>query len=291
MSRMEKKGLMVGSIIGIIVMVFSFFSHEIVGIFVGIGWIILWGSLVCIPTLAKLINRSEKTVIDYSYIKKNEQLYRNIIRDYSIGELAFIDGYYFTIPKDAVAILLKLELNKKIKIIDNNIKILNKVGITTSEEYILNHIFDGKLIIDNIDELVDIIKLELKKDDLLRSRNDSTPIALLIYAIIFFGWLLLALTQNNELITVVGFALTFISFIFVAAKYGIKDHLWRLTKKGKEVNLKLRGLKKFLNSFSNMEDKQKEEIALWDDYLIYSVIFGINKKIIDEYRELIIYTE
>ena len=50
---------------------------------------------------------------------------------------------------------------------------------------------------------------------------------------------------------------------------------------------KLEGLKKYLEDFSSLENKSEEELILWEDYLIYSVIFNQNEKIIKEYREKI----
>ena len=34
-------------------------------------------------------------------------------------------------------------------------------------------------------------------------------------------------------------------------------------------------------------EREAKEIELWDDYLIYSVMFGQNKKIIEEYEKYI----
>ena len=51
---------------------------------------------------------------------------------------------------------------------------------------------------------------------------------------------------------------------------------------GKMINYKLEGLRKYLIDFSKIEEKTKEQLILWEEYLIYSVILGINTQIIDE---------
>lgn len=51
---------------------------------------------------------------------------------------------------------------------------------------------------------------------------------------------------------------------------------------GKALNAKLEGLRKYLTDFSKIEDKSKEQLILWEEYLIYSVIFRINTKVVDE---------
>ena len=55
------------------------------------------------------------------------------------------------------------------------------------------------------------------------------------------------------------------------------------TKKGENLNKKIEGLKRYLKEFSTLKDESKDAITIWDDYLIYSVLFGQNTQIIDEY--------
>lgn len=49
---------------------------------------------------------------------------------------------------------------------------------------------------------------------------------------------------------------------------------------------KLYGLKKYLIEFSNMKDKEAIEVKLWDYYLIYAQIFGIAKKVAEQFKKL-----
>ena len=59
------------------------------------------------------------------------------------------------------------------------------------------------------------------------------------------------------------------------------------TKKGEEINLRLEGLKNFLKDFSTLDQKTQEQLVLWDEYLIYSVLFEQNEKIVSEYMKYI----
>ena len=52
------------------------------------------------------------------------------------------------------------------------------------------------------------------------------------------------------------------------------------TKKGETLNENLEGLKNYLKDFSTMHEKNEESLTLWEDYLIYSVIFNQNTKVI-----------
>ena len=53
-----------------------------------------------------------------------------------------------------------------------------------------------------------------------------------------------------------------------------------LKKKGEELNENLEGLKNYLKDYSNIHEKDEKSLTLWEDYLIYSVIFNQNTKVI-----------
>ena len=46
------------------------------------------------------------------------------------------------------------------------------------------------------------------------------------------------------------------------------------------------GLKKFFDDFSSLEDKSAIEVKLWDYYLMYAQIFGMTKKVADEFKKI-----
>ncbi len=48
----------------------------------------------------------------------------------------------------------------------------------------------------------------------------------------------------------------------------------------------MKGLKKFLNDFSNIKDREAIEVKLWQEYLIYAQIFGIAEKVAKQFKRL-----
>lgn len=50
--------------------------------------------------------------------------------------------------------------------------------------------------------------------------------------------------------------------------------------------LQMAGLKKFLNEFSNIKERESIEVSLWEEYLMYAQIFGIAKKVAKEFKKL-----
>ena len=53
-----------------------------------------------------------------------------------------------------------------------------------------------------------------------------------------------------------------------------------------EEGVKIAGLKKFLNEFSDMKNKEPIEVHLWQDYLIFAQMFGIAKKVAKKFNDL-----
>ena len=57
------------------------------------------------------------------------------------------------------------------------------------------------------------------------------------------------------------------------------------TIKGKELLTKAYALKNFLKDFSIIDKRTNDELILWEYYLIYSVVLGVNNKIENEIIE------
>ncbi|MDD3453196.1 MAG: DUF2207 domain-containing protein [Bacilli bacterium] len=53
-----------------------------------------------------------------------------------------------------------------------------------------------------------------------------------------------------------------------------------------EIAKQMRGLKKFLNEFSNIKDRETIEVMLWEEYLMYAQIFGIAEKVAKEFKKI-----
>lgn len=59
-----------------------------------------------------------------------------------------------------------------------------------------------------------------------------------------------------------------------------KNNSYIRTNKGEVINERLEGLKNYLKDFSLMHERDENSLTLWENYLIYSVIFNQNTKII-----------
>ena len=59
------------------------------------------------------------------------------------------------------------------------------------------------------------------------------------------------------------------------------------TLKAQNLNNMIDGIKNFFKDFSQIERRTKEEFILWKEYLMYSVLFNINKQAKEEYKKII----
>ena len=53
-----------------------------------------------------------------------------------------------------------------------------------------------------------------------------------------------------------------------------------------EDSTRLYGLKKFLDEFSRMNEKEAIEVHLWDEYLMFAYLFGIADKVAKQFKNL-----
>lgn len=233
--------------------------------------------------------------------KKNDDYYRNLLKEYSIGELGYINDFKL-MRNDLAASLLMLELKKKI-IIQEQIKVVDSsyVGLVDNEIYLLDCLNNNRDI--NIIEYGNIVFNDCVKKDLLVAQTDlkKSVIKKIVGFIIFILILNLMLFLYNRFIAgsqpvldSVFLIITFLSFLFiVVAPMGYVCYLIGYiimsklnpcvrSKKGKELNNKLNGLKNFLKDFSRIHERNREELVIWEDYLVYSVIFDQNNDIRDD---------
>jgi len=72
-------------------------------------------------------------------------------------------------------------------------------------------------------------------------------------------------------------------FIFIFGLLSLT--LKKRTETGAEAYAEWKGLKKFLNDFSNLKDYAPDSIVVWENYLVYATTFGIADKVI-KYMEM-----
>ena len=235
---------------------------------------------------------------------KNDSYYRDILPKYSPAVLSYIDDFKIN-KEDIVATLLMLELKGKIKIKDDNILLLDDtiVDLEENEIYILNKVKENMIKDINILEYTSIVRNDALKKGLIQEKQGTKKsikrkiiinIILYMFVIISFSNIPKFLVASNSVTMTLGVMLLVILFAFLVfmpyttivyiSHYKMLNTLdpYIRSDEGKTINLKLEGLRKYLLDFSKIEEKTKEQLILWEEYLVYSVMLGINKKVIEE---------
>lgn len=57
-----------------------------------------------------------------------------------------------------------------------------------------------------------------------------------------------------------------------------------LTQKGVDLQEQWRGLKKYMEDFSMLDEKEIPELVIWEKYLVYATVFGIADKVIKQLK-------
>lgn len=74
--------------------------------------------------------------------------------------------------------------------------------------------------------------------------------------------------------------------LFIASVYCfmIGGRLYRLTQKGINESAKWTGLRKYMEDFSLIKDREVPELILWEKYLVYATMFGVADKVLKQLK-------
>lgn len=64
--------------------------------------------------------------------------------------------------------------------------------------------------------------------------------------------------------------------------YVLSKPRYKRTKKGKILTEELAGMRNFIHDFSNLKEADKEQLVLWDNFLVYAVVLEENENIVKE---------
>ena len=258
----------------------------------------------------KKVKKENLSEIDF---KQYEGYYREILNEYSPAELEYVDNLKCDETSSIIATLLKLELIGKIKVNKNSIEIIDSSteNLRKTEKYILESIEDGIVKVDCSgyiesyaqdegvkDKLIEKFEFTNKDDKSYKKKQKILVICLFILFVLLCNSVELINDIKIEFIKTIltiGAFLIPMGMIYVIFIHPISKFIYRLIKgssyirtdKGNEINEKIEGLKNYIIQYSSLESKEKEELVLWEDYLIYSVIFKLNTKIIEDMSKLI----
>ena len=235
---------------------------------------------------------------------QNNSYYRDIIFKYSPAVLSYIDDFKLE-EKDIVATLMSLELKQKLSMKDQ-IKIINdsEENLDENEKYIFKKLKNNTLKNINMLEFEEKVIKDCLDYNLLEENKDikkkiikKVIFSVCIYILIVVGFFNFPTFYNNIpnkniailllpvifILFLIMIILPFSTIVYIKSYYRMnKQNPYIRNKKARNINKKLEGLRKYVKDFSQLSESQYNEIVLWEDYLIYSVILGQNSKIVKE---------
>lgn len=75
-------------------------------------------------------------------------------------------------------------------------------------------------------------------------------------------------------------------YILFILRYKYKNKFLKRTIKGEQLTDIILGMKNFIHDFSLLNEADKNDILLWDDFLVYAIVLEENTKIIEEILNL-----
>lgn len=200
----------------------------------------------------------KKETITIKFLDKNEELIKN--ND---------EKEIFTFLKQAMSskeeITVK-ELQKYIESHSSKIESFKKkIQQKTDEELIKEQLIDAenkkqyKKLLDSI---------TLYSSLILFSVIWGIPLAAIVNKMIFVPIIIIVTLMIVNMIAVIIF----------------KNKINVFTQKGLDEKEEWKGLKKYMEDFSMLNEKEVPEIVIWEKFLVYATVFGIDKKVLKQLK-------
>lgn len=280
---------------------------------IGVTLIILYIFLILLTKkqlrdIKKRVKESNISRVDLMK-DKDKEYYREILKGFSPAELSYIDDFEISEKKEVIATLLSLKLKGAINIHDNRIEIKNNdtKNLSITEEFVLKNIENGRVVL-KYDDFKNKIIEEVQKDNLVIEHpllKDAKVACekIILFAIVFViyisGFLYLKITNKDidESFSSLAFMLVLVLVAYYNMSKSIlskrmpryeafvkrmsKCEFLKRSSKGEDINTKIEGLKKYIKDYSLLNEKNKDALDVWEEYLIYSFLFNGDFSIVE----------
>ena len=88
----------------------------------------------------------------------------------------------------------------------------------------------------------------------------------------------------KEIALISGIAIVILSIINIVLAQIASKRVAVYTQEGIDESTKWKGLKKYMEEFSLLKEKEVPEIVLWEKFLVYATVFGIADKVLKQLK-------
>lgn len=153
----------------------------------------------------------------------------------------------------------------------------NEVTIKELQKYISSH---GELASSLIENTGKDVKNKSKNEEKYDVEKARKKMHYTIITTIYFMF---------ALFLIIVFPISIMLIVNAILVICINNKISRLTQKGIDEREKWVGLKKYMEDFSLLNEKEIPALELWEEYLVYATVFGIADKVIKQLK--IVYPE
>lgn len=249
--------------------------------------------------------------IGFIYYYKTGEFRKRLGRVFSANVLSLFLKKYINIFKDKKGDLV-IEINKKVEnkndLERDELEVLNiftsasrklKTTFTMKEfkKYIKN--LNSKKMLERFDSIEHTIENNARNNKVYtlsheKIRENYKHKLQKSRIMLIFMFLIIVCTLGYKVSTLINTILTILLIIYILImlinisiiKKVIKRNS-QLTQKGTDYLEKIEGLKRYIEDFSLIKEKETLDVVLWREYLICAVVLGVSEKIVKEIMEQI----
>lgn len=296
--------LFVGVVFSIVVASVHYlnYRYDIKNIAIVGNWIILFTLPIYYYLFYFLEKVALKKIENKNIVEElNIEYYRNIIDNYSPAMLSVIYDGRLDFNKDLMLSVLYLKTKGYISIEEDSIvQIKEDNNISDDLKIILSSLNffmkDNLSYTDNYGRVKDtdagkfhknwpksVFKKIVDSGLAIERKEKKSPNLL---SIILFIEGIVMLMIDEQLISFFAFALSLSLTTYILKYLTFAYNQYPKTQSGYELYIKLRGLKKFMRDYSKLNERQLSELELWDDYMLYTIMFNKNTRLNKEFKKL-----
>lgn len=244
-----------------------------------------------------IIRKKEKSNLTYN-TTTNINYFREPLKNLSPFDISILANLSIEDNKDIAATILWYQNKEYINIKDNKIIYNNNINYSEKDKLFLNYLNTKNK--EYLNQYKTVTYSELLENNIIEENkffnNISKIFAInfltlcILYILTIFLILLNEFIIQNSITKILILIFIIIISLFITYKkvstiikiYINRKYKYIRTKQGNEITTYIHALQNYIHDFSNLKDANKEQITLWNDFLVYAIVLEENTKIIDD---------
>ncbi len=160
----------------------------------------------------------------------------------------------------------------------------NKFSMKEFQKYCNSHYSSTRSLITEVSNIAEK-KSEEKElfDKTIRKTGNNLSVMSILYIFLamFMSIFILASNEMNLILMLIVIALSIINFVLLIMMANRNNGF---TQKGIDEKEKWKALKKYMEDFSMLDEKEVPDLVLWEKFLVFATVFGISDKVIKQLK-------